>query len=99
MSPGGKISRFDLRQATIVLDIGIGCKGVHESLDHIDGIAFLVETNRWIDKQKEEDTKEVFPIWRLMFTIGEHDGHESSTFHDLGQRVPHETQELGKYNF
>ena len=46
MSMGGKISRFDLRQATIVLDIGIGCKGVHESLDHIDGIVFLIETNR-----------------------------------------------------
>lgn len=91
---GNESGRLDLGPGTVTLALGLGGKGVHESLDGISGVALLVETDTGVDEQQEDDTDEILPVWRAVLTVGECDSDEGGALHHPGQGVPHETQEL-----
>lgn len=93
-----KLGRFDLEPFAFTLDLGLGRERVHECLDGIASTAFLVEADSRVDEQQEDNTNEILPIRRHTLTVREGNGDESSTLHDPGQRVPHETQELHREN-
>ncbi len=91
---GNKVGRFDFDPLAVTLATSLGCERVHESLDGVTSVALLDETNGGVDEEEENDTDEVLPIGSLALTVGESDGDDGGTFHDPGERVPHEGKEL-----
>lgn len=91
---GHEFSGFDFLPSSITLNLGLGGKGVHESLDGVSGVTFLNETDSRVDQKQKDNTDEVLPIWGSTSTVGESDSDNSGTFHDPGKGVPHEGQEL-----
>lgn len=89
-----KLRRFDLLPGTVSLHSSLRGKRVHERLDGVTSISFFDKTDCRVDKQKEDNTDKVLPIWGFTSTVGKSDGDKSGTFHDPRQRVPHEGQEL-----
>jgi hypothetical protein len=85
---------FDFGPRSLTLALGFGCERVHEGLDGISSVAFLVETDGRVDEKQENDTDEILPVRGTVFAVGQGDGDEGSTFHDPGERIPHETEEL-----
>jgi len=89
-----KLGGLDLLPGTISLDLGLGGKGSHKSLDSVTSVSLLDETNGRVDEQKQDNTDEVLPIWWLTTTVGKSNGDQSGTLHDPRERVPHERKEL-----
>lgn len=91
---GNETGGLVLGPLAVTLDLGLGGERVHEGLDGVTGVALLVETDTRVDEEKEDDTDEILPIRSATFTIGQGDGDEGGGFHDPGERVPHEREEL-----
>ncbi|KAH0581833.1 hypothetical protein H2248_011511 [Termitomyces sp. 'cryptogamus'] len=90
-----KVGGFDLRPGAIVLDLHLDSKQVYEGSDGIFSVVLLVKTNGRVDKEKEDDTDNIFSVGSMVLIIRQGNGNKSSVLHDPGERIPHETEELG----
>lgn len=91
---GDEVGRLDFLPLAVTLHASLGSERVHKGLDSVTGATLLVETNGGVDEEQEDDTDEILPVRCAASTVGEGDGDESGGFHDPGERVPHEGEEL-----
>jgi hypothetical protein len=91
---GDEVGGFDFLPLTVTLDLGFGGERVHKGLDSVTSVALFVETDGRVGEEEENDTDKVGPVRRLALTVGESDSDEGGSFHDPGERIPHEREEL-----
>ena len=91
---GNQIRRLDFSPSPRTLHLGLGSKGIHESLDGVSSVPFFVKSNSRVGQQEQHDTNEILPVGRASSTVRESDGNKGGSFHDPRERVPHETEEL-----
>ncbi|KAF1807337.1 hypothetical protein FB192DRAFT_1020960 [Mucor lusitanicus] len=89
-----QFSSFHCTPLTVSLHFAFRSQRVHQCLDSITSLTLLQEANDGVCQQEKDNTNEILPVWRLTTTIGQSNGHQSSSFHDPGQRIPHEAQKL-----
>ena len=60
---GHELSGLNLAVLVGTLDLHLGGERVHERLDDVTSVPFLVETDGRVDEQQGDDTDEILPVW------------------------------------
>ena len=87
---GNEVGRVDLEPRAVAAALGLGRERLHEGLDGVAGRVLLVEADRRVDEEEEDDADKVLPVGRAALAVGQGDGDERGALHDPRERVPHE---------
>lgn len=96
---GDENGGFLLAPFAVSEDLGFGSEAGHEGGGGVAGVVLFDETDGGVDYEQADDADEVLPVGGLALAVGEDDCHQSSSFHNPRQRVPHETKKLEEFPF